>query len=125
MKKKNSSSKNRLLNIGIFIVVLGVIFLILGIVLFDFDSLKSLKNTNEKTTTKEDSFETEEVKYETEQDVLEAINLINQGLDVTITYDHEENGCWYYTSSNSLIYEYCKDENEIKISDPNHTSKEE
>lgn len=111
---KNKNKKVTKTNIGIIIITVGVICVFLGIILFGLDSFKTKKSSTIKESDTEEEATTVP-SYNTKEEVLEAINSINQGEDITVTFDHETDGCWFFTSNESNTYEYCTKDNEIKI----------
>jgi maltose-binding protein MalE len=126
-KNKKQTNKKFLLTIGIIIVVLGVAFITIGILLFSKDTITNLKNEDTKVTeteTDNSSSNTENktesstdskelVIYENKEDVINGINelIAEEKTNLTVKYDHEENGCWYYaTNDTSIMYYYCPDD---------------
>lgn len=93
----------------IIIVILLVLLIITGIVLY-YNS-----NKNKEIFTESDTEGAYSVTADNPEELLEKIRLFyadNQ--NVIVTYDKEEDDCWYYHDSDNNSYFYCLNEQEIK-----------
>ena len=112
------NKKNILIIIGILLLVIGIVAVCL---FFSFG-----KNEKVDPPKKDEEVEVKEgydefgnrllVVYETKEEVYDVIsnNYLRKG--ETISPAREENGCWYYASSNGIdVYEYCIDDPIIRV----------
>lgn len=108
-------------------MIIGIVFIIIGIIciclFFSFGKNEKIdspkKDDEEEVEVREgyDEFGNKlVVVYETKEEVYDVIvnNYLKKG--ETITETREENGCWYYPSSNGVDeYFYCIDDPVIRV----------
>ena len=116
MKEK----KNVFVIIGISLLVIGITFLCLFFVFNKNEKVKPpKKDSKEEVEVKEeyDEFGNKILTvYETKEEVYDVITKNYLGKGETIVSTREENGCWYYKSSNDKDeYSYCIDDPIIRV----------
>ena len=114
------NKRNLFLIIGIVLIIIGIICICL---FFSFGKNEKIdspkKDDKEEVEVREgyDEFGNKlVVVYETKEEVYDVIvnNYLKKG--ETITETREENGCWYYPSSNGVDeYFYCIDDPIIRV----------
>lgn len=114
------NKRNLFLIIGIVLIIIGIICICL---FFSFGKNEKMdspkKDDKEEVEVREgyDEFGNKlVVVYETKEEVYDVIvnNYLKKG--ETITETREENGCWYYPSSNGVDeYFYCIDDPVIRV----------
>lgn len=104
--------------IGISLLVIGITFLCLFFVFNKNEKVKPPKKDSKEEVKKEyDEFGNKILTvYETKEEVYDVITKNYLGKDEIIVSIREENGCWYYKSSNDIDeYSYCIDDPIIRV----------
>jgi hypothetical protein len=110
--------KTKANRIGTIVIVIGIMTIALGLTLHDYDSIETTKSKSSSSITKriKNNAIDHELVISTKDEVLEAIKSLYDN-NISISFDYEEDDCWFYKSSDSYTYEYCQNNPEIKIID--------
>lgn len=98
----------------IIISILLVVLIVLGVILYLKDT-KSSNNSFDNEIYDETSVEEAiPIPAESPDNVIEEIkNFYTDTSDATVTFDKEEDNCWYFSDSDGNSYTYCLNNPEI------------
>lgn len=114
------NKRNLFMIIGIVLIIIGIICICLFFSFGKNEKIDSPKKDDEEEVEVREGYDEFGNKlvvvYETKEEVYDVIvnNYLKKG--ETITETREENGCWYYPSSNGVDeYFYCIDDPVIRV----------
>jgi archaellum component FlaF (FlaF/FlaG flagellin family) len=118
-QRKKRRKKIRKLIVSVLAAIMLITIIICGAILtynrFSNSSNSNIDNSNSNNN--EEIADDIIIEYETKEEVISGIykRLKEENLNLTVEYDYEENGCWYYKTSNpNITYSYCIDEQIIR-----------